>query len=59
MKTTKNYLRDLDTYDRRTRSGDFKDGKKVGYTEKFYPPLPTMSTFEDLLSEIRRLNKNE
>lgn len=46
-----------DEYYRKTREGDFvekKDGtiKKVGYSEKFYPSLTEMGSFEELLKTI-------
>jgi len=58
LETTKNYLEELNTYNRKTRSGDYKNGKKVGYTQKFYPPLTTMSTFEELLEKIKELDND-
>jgi hypothetical protein len=46
-----------DEYYRKTREGDFeerKDGtiKKVGYSEKFYPSLTEMGSFEELIKTI-------
>jgi hypothetical protein len=46
-----------DEYYRKTREGDFverKDGtvKKVGYSEKFYPSIIEMGSFEELIKTI-------
>jgi hypothetical protein len=46
-----------DEYSRKTREGDFverKDGtiKKIGYSEKFYPSITEMGSFEDLIHTI-------
>jgi hypothetical protein len=43
---------------RKTRDGDYKEGEyklqaKVGYTDKFYPPLHEMGDFEELLANLK------
>lgn len=50
-------LKGSDEYYRKTREGDFverKDGivKKVGYSEKFYPSITEMGSFEELINTI-------
>jgi len=45
-------------FNRKEREGDFKDKKyktvaKVGYTEKFYPPLHEMGNFEELIQYLK------
>lgn len=45
-------------FDRKERNGDFKERKyktvaKVGYTEKFYPPLHEMGDFEELIQYLK------
>ena len=54
-------LKGSDEYYRKTREGDFverKDGtiKKVGFSEKFYPSLTEMGSFEEL---IKTINNNK
>jgi hypothetical protein len=42
------------TFDRKDRLGDYKLTKKIGYTEKFYPPLHEMGDFEELLRHLSK-----
>ena len=49
-------MRNGSEFERKNRSGDFKLTKKVGYTQKFYPPLHEMGDFAELL---KKLDKNE
>ena len=48
----KEYLGEGSEYDRRDRSGDYVMNKKVGYTEKFYPPLHEMGDFAELIRHL-------
>ena len=55
LEQIKHYLKKGSEFNRRDRSGDYKLVKKVGYTEKFYPPLHEMGDFTELL---KKLDKN-
>lgn len=51
-------LNGFDEYYRKSREGDFvqrEDGtiKKVGYSEKFYPSITEMGSFEELINTIK------
>jgi len=48
----KEYLGEGSEYDRRDRAGDYIMNKKVGYTEKFYPPLHEMGDFAELIRHL-------
>ena len=50
----KEYLGEGSEFERKERSGDYILNKKIGYTEKFYPPLHEMGDFAEL---IRHLSK--
>ena len=55
MEQIKDYLDVLDegsTFNRQSKSGDYILNKKVGYTEKFYPPLHEMGDFHELLEKL-------
>lgn len=41
-------------FERREREGDYKLEAKVGYTEKFYPPLHEMGSFEELMEKLKK-----
>lgn len=56
LEQIKDYMRNGSEFERKNRSGDFKLTKKVGYTQKFYPPLHEMGDFAELL---KKLDKNE
>ena len=46
-------------FKREEREGDFgKDGKKKGYTEKFYAKLLEMGSFEELINIFLDMKKN-
>ena len=46
-------------FNREEREGDFgKDGKKKGYTKKFYSKLLEMGTFEELIDIFLDMKKN-
>lgn len=50
-------LKDPKQFERKERIGDFKGYeiiKKVGYTEKFYPPLHEMGDLEELISLLKK-----
>ena len=50
----KDYLRiDPDQFNRKERSGDYKVFTKVGYTEKFYPPLHEMGDLAELVRMLK------
>jgi hypothetical protein len=40
-------------FERKDRDGDYKLTKKVGYTEKFYPPLHEMGSFNELMKILK------
>lgn len=55
----KQYLHDAPVqFDRKERLGDYKNENKlfakVGYTEKFYPPLHEMGDLEELISLLKK-----
>ena len=57
----KQYLLDESVqFNRKEREGDFKEKKtgeifaKVGYTEKFYPPLHEMGDFSELINLLKK-----
>ena len=55
MEQINDYLLRLDhgnTYKRKSVSGDYTLNKKVGYTEKFYPPLHEMGDFHELMEHL-------
>jgi hypothetical protein len=41
-------------FNRKERTGDYKLETKVGYTEKFYPPLHEMGNFKELLQHLKK-----
>ncbi|MBA3758202.1 hypothetical protein H0X10_01040 [Candidatus Saccharibacteria bacterium] len=50
---------DSEQFVRKDRDGDFKETiyairKKVGYSEKFYPPLHEMGDFSELLNNLKK-----
>ena len=46
-------------FNREEREGDFsKDGKKKGYTEKFYAKLLEMGSFDELIDKFQDMKKN-
>ena len=49
----KEYLDSGSEFERKERSGDYIITKKVGYTEKFYPPLHEMGDFKELLTKLK------
>jgi hypothetical protein len=48
----KDYLELGQEFERKEKKGDYKLSKKVGYTEKFYPPLHEMGDFSELLEQL-------
>ena len=50
----KEYLASGSRFERQERTGDYKMTKKVGYTEKFYPPLHEMGDLSELLEKLSR-----
>jgi hypothetical protein len=55
LEQIKDYLNNSPTgYNRKDRKGDYKLSKKIGYTEKFYPPLHEMGDFEELLRKLSK-----
>ena len=40
-------------FERHAREGDYKLTGKVGYTEKFYPPLHEMGDLEELIDKLK------
>ena len=48
----KEYLDLGQEFERKERKGDYKLSKKIGYTEKFYPPLHEMGDFSELLEQL-------
>mgnify|MGYP006112995671 FL=1 len=53
LEQIKYYIQDIDTFSRKDRVGDYKLIKKIGYTEKFYPPLHEMGDFNELLIKLK------
>tara|TARA_R100001443_G_scaffold37771_2_gene51357 strand:+ start:477 stop:1331 length:855 start_codon:yes stop_codon:yes gene_type:complete len=53
LEQIKYYIQHNDTFTRKDRSGDYKLTKKIGYTEKFYPPLHEMGDFNELLIKLK------
>ena len=45
-------------FEREERSGDFNEGKKTGYTKKFYSKLLEMGSFEELIKIFLDMKKN-
>tara|TARA_B100001123_G_scaffold441100_1_gene581612 strand:+ start:565 stop:1386 length:822 start_codon:yes stop_codon:yes gene_type:complete len=50
----KEYLASGSEFERQARAGDYKMTKKVGYTEKFYPPLHEMGDLRELLEKLSK-----
>lgn len=40
-------------HDRRTGSGDFKNGKKIGQTKIIHPPILEMGNFEEFIQKLK------
>ncbi len=47
------YIKETDIFSRKDRIGDYNYTKKIGYTEKFYPPLHEMGDFNELLFHLK------
>ena len=54
LEQIKDCINNSTQYVRKSREGDYILQKKIGYTEKFYPPLHEMGDFHELLSVIRK-----
>ncbi len=54
LEQIKEYLASGSQFERQERTGDYKMTKKVGYTEKFYPPLHEMGDLSELLEKLSR-----
>ena len=54
LEQIKEYIINPVTFNRKDRLGDYKLTRKVGYTEKFYPPLHEMGDFEELLKHLSK-----
>jgi hypothetical protein len=52
MGQIKEYLEEGTSFERKERSGDYIMNKKIGYTEKFYPPLHEMGDFSELIRHL-------
>lgn len=54
LEQIKDCVNNSSQYERKSRKGDYLLQKKIGYTEKFYPPLHEMGDFHELLSNIEK-----
>ena len=54
LEQIKDCINNSSQYERKSREGDYLLQKKIGYTEKFYPPLHEMGDFHELLSNIEK-----
>lgn len=53
LEQIKDYIGNGSEFQRKARKGDYSLTKKIGYTEKFYPPLHEMGDFRELISFLK------